>query len=578
MSADSSGSQMDKRYAAVWISAADPMAFLDEDGLIDCNDAAIRLLGLADHSHVLGHPLEHFAPAEQPHCVSSRAHISANFNAALAKGESRFECQSRCSDGSLLIADIQLHRISIGGGKIVHAVMRDISERWETERRMRNLNDTMEASLHQLTNFDVVTGLANRQRFNEEASIAIERANTLARPVALASIAINNLSDINNTLGHEAGNQVLSEVANRLRRVVNEADILARLSGHVFGVLLDGCADKFAASVANRLIAAIAPPIAVGTHEISVGTSVGLAMLGRDGRDLWTLMQNADTAMYRAKSLGMGGFQFHSGEMNTLALERLVLESRLRRALDQGEFVLHYQPLVAASSRRIVGVEALVRWQNPELGVVPPDRFIPLAEQCGLIIPIGEWVIAQACRQARAWQDAGLPDIEMCVNLSPRQFYLPNLAGVLAKVLSESGLAPERLVIELTEGALMAHTDDTLRTLGDLRSMGIRLAIDDFGTGYSSLAYLKRFPVNKLKVDQSFVRALHDSDDDVVIARAIVDLGRNLNLEVVAEGIETAAEMDALSSYGCDVMQGFYFSEPKIASEIEAILQSGAIT
>ena len=481
-----------------------------------------------------------------------------------------------CSDGTLFIADIRLHRIALGGGRIAHAVLRDVSERWETERRMRNLNDSMEANLHQMANFDALTGLANRQRFNEEATAAIVRANSLDRPVALATIAINDLSDINNSLGHDAGNQVLRAVAARLRRVVQDSDVVARLSGHVFCVLLEGCAEQFAASVAQRLIASIAPGIRLGDHEINVGSSIGLGMLGRDGRDLLTLMQNAETAMYRAKSIGTGTYQFHSGDMNSSALERLVLESRLRRALEQGEFVLHYQPLVAASSHRMVGVEALIRWQNPELGVVSPARFIPLAEQCGLIVPIGEWVVAEACRQARAWQDAGLPAIEMCVNLSPRQFHRPNLKETLGKALSDSGLAPQHLVLELTEGALMAHTDDALRTLHDLRAMDVRLAIDDFGTGYSSLAYLKRFPVDKLKVDQSFVRALHDSNDDIVIARAIVDLGRNLHLDVVAEGIETVAELDALRSYGCDVMQGFLFAKPTVASEIGELLSAGA--
>jgi EAL domain-containing protein (putative c-di-GMP-specific phosphodiesterase class I) len=270
----------------------------------------------------------------------------------------------------------------------------------------------------------------------------------------------------------------------------------------------------------------------------------------------------------------MDTYQFFSGEMYTIALERLVLESRMRHALEHHEFVVHYQPLVSTIDERIVGTEALVRWQHPELGLIGPDRFIPLAEQSGLIIPLGEWVLITACRQMRVWRDAGLPPIELSVNLSPRQFHKPNLVAMVANALSVSGLAPNLLVLELTEGALMDHTETTLHTLGELRAMGVRLAVDDFGTGYSSLTYLKRFPLNKLKVDRSFVQDIASSPDGVVIAQAIVDLGRNLRLEVVAEGIETSAELDALRSYGCEFLQGFYFSRPVPAAEFEVLLRA----
>jgi diguanylate cyclase (GGDEF)-like protein/PAS domain S-box-containing protein len=550
------------------------MVFLDHDGLLDCNEAALRMLGLASPEIVLGRRLDDFAPTLQPHEQSTREYITAHVDAALTDGQSRFECQLKCSDGSLFVADIRLHRIQIGGGQVAHAVLRDITVRWENEQRLHTLKDAIQASLHTLTYIDTVTQLPNRESFHEQANQAINRATEIGRPLAMASIAINDLSNINNSLGHEAGNTVLREIARRLSATVRESDIVARVSGNVFGILFDGCTEECAERSARDLLAATAPVIHVGDHEINIGVAIGLSLFGRDGRDLWDLLQNAETAMYRAKAAGMDTYQFFSGEMYTIALERLVLESRMRHALEHHEFVVHYQPLVSTIDERIVGTEALVRWQHPELGLIGPDRFIPLAEQSGLIIPLGEWVLITACRQMRVWRDAGLPPIELSVNLSPRQFHKPNLVAMVANALSVSGLAPNLLVLELTEGALMDHTETTLHTLGELRAMGVRLAVDDFGTGYSSLTYLKRFPLNKLKVDRSFVQDIASSPDGVVIAQAIVDLGRNLRLEVVAEGIETSAELDALRSYGCEFLQGFYFSRPVPAAEFEVLLRA----
>ncbi len=559
---------------AVWECAADAMAFLDREGLLDCNEAALRLLGLASPEALLGRPLDAFAPPQQPHGQASSDYIRTQVDAALTEGQSRFECQLKCSDGSLLVADVRLHRIQIGGGHVAHAVLRDITARWEEESRLRTLKDAIQASLHQLTYFDTITQLPNRERFQEQAELAVSRAEKLGRPMVIASIAVNDLAQVNNSLGHAAGDTVLRELARRLAATVSERDIVARVSGNVFGILFDGSTKETAERAARELIDAAARPIRVGDHEITVGISIGLSLFAQDGRGLWELLQNAETAMYRAKASGTDSYQFFSGEMYTVAFERLILESRLRHGLDYGEFVVFYQPIVSAIDKHIVSAEALVRWQHPEFGLIGPDRFIPLAEQSGLIIPLGEFVLKAACHQARRWQDDGLPPIEICVNLSPRQFHKPDLKDKVAAVLAASGLDPKLLVLELTEGALMDHTESTLHTLAGLRAMGVRLAVDDFGTGYSSLAYLKRFPLNKLKIDKSFVRDIGRDADDVVIAQAIVNLGRNLQLDVVAEGIETTGELQALCSYGCDYLQGFYFSRPLPAADFEKLLRT----
>ncbi|HEY3230834.1 MAG TPA: diguanylate cyclase, partial [Roseiflexaceae bacterium] len=358
----------DGKYMAVWGRAADAMAFLDRDGLLDCNEAALRLLGLASATAVLGRPLDTFAPPLQPHGQSSRDYIIAQVETALVDGQCRFDCQLACSDGSLFVVDVRLHRIEIGGGHVAHAVLRDITARWESERRLRTQKDAIEASLSQLTYFDAVTRLPNRERFHEQAEQALGRAERLGRPIAMASAAVNDLSLINNSLGHDAGDAVLREVARRLSASVRETDIVARVSGNVFGILFDGCAEESTDRAARELLAACAPPIRVGDHEIGIRVSIGLSLFGRDGRDLWDLLQNAEIAMYRAKAAGADTYRFFSGEMHTVAFERLILENRMRHALDHGEFIVHYQPLVSAHSQRIVGAEALVRWQHPEQG------------------------------------------------------------------------------------------------------------------------------------------------------------------------------------------------------------------
>ena len=565
----------EQKYKAVWECASDAMLFLDRDGLLDCNEAAMRLLGLASAESFLGKPLGAFVPELQPSGIASHPLLDAHVAAALDSGHARFECQFQRLDGSLLYVDVRLHAISLGGGNVAHGVLRDITARWEAERRLGSVKDAMEACLHQLSYFDTVSGLPNRAQFLDRAEMALRDAEAAQRPMAVLSIGINDLKKINYSLGLASGDAVLREMANRLGEAVQPQDLSARISGNEFGVLLDGCSPEGATLLARRLVAAAAAPLRLEEHEVSIGISVGISVFGDDADDLPTLMQHAEAAMYRAKAAGSEPVQFYGEAMSDAGLDLLKLENSLRLALERSEFVLHYQPLIAASTGRIVGVEALVRWQHPERGLLPPAQFIPLAEQTGQIIPLGDWVLREACHQGGAWLRQGLPAIEVAVNLAPRQFRKETLATVIAQALQDSGLPPEQLVLELTEGALMENTERTLHILSELRAMGVRLAIDDFGTGYSSLAYLKRFPIQKLKVDQSFIRDLGREDGDVVIAQAIVNLGRDLRLDVVAEGIETADEMATLRSYGCEYMQGYHFARALPAEEMAHLLRAG---
>lgn len=561
------------KYKSVWECSGDAMVFVDRDGMLDINDATMRLFGIDNREGVIGVSLALFAPERQPSGSVSSTLLAAQIDAALDLGNARFECQFRRQDGSLFYADVRLHAILLGGGKVAHGILRDITARWEAERRLGSVKDAMEACLHQLSYFDTVSGLPNRAQFLDRAELLLRDCETSGRPSAMLCIGVNDLKQVNYSLGLDAGDTVLREVANRVVSTAQPKDLIARISGNEFAVLIeDGTADS-AATLARQLILAASTPMIISGHEVSLGISVGISLFGSDSADLPTLMQHGEAAMYRAKTAGGDAFHFYGDAMSDAGLDRLKLENSLRRALEREEFELHYQPLLRAATDAIAGVEALVRWRHPEKGLLPPAQFIALAEQTGQITPLGEWILREACRQGGEWLRLGLPPIEIAVNLSPRQFRSEGLATTVAQALADSGLPPERLVLELTEGALMENTERTLRILGELRGMGVRLAIDDFGTGYSSLAYLKRFPIQTLKVDQSFVRDVGKEKGDVVIAQAIVNLGHDLHMEVVAEGIETADELAALREYGCEYVQGYHFGHAVPAAEMTQRLE-----
>ena len=423
---------------------------------------------------------------------------------------------------------------------------------------------------------DFLTGLPNRMLFNDRVNQAIALAPRHMKKVAVLFLDLDGFKHINDSLGHPVGDKLLQSIALRLVNCVRAADTVSRQGGDEFVVLLSEVAQaEDAAITARRMLQAVAEAHGVDHHDLHVTTSIGLSIYPDDGLDAETLIKNADTAMYQAKENGRQSYQFFKPAMNVRAVERQSIEESLRRAVEREEFTLHYQPKISLATGEITGAEALIRWTHPTRGAVSPAQFIPVAEDCGLILPIGKRVLGEACRQGRAWMDAGLPLRSVAVNISAMEFRQEEfLRGVFA-ILEETGLHPRCLELELTESVLMKHVDSTESILKALRARGVQVAVDDFGTGYSSLSYLRRFPIDALKIDQSFVRQITSAPDETSIVTAIISMGRSLKLRVVAEGVETQQELAFLQAHHCDEAQGYYFSRPVPAAEFAKLLESG---
>ncbi|TVQ35449.1 MAG: EAL domain-containing protein [Geminicoccaceae bacterium] len=442
--------------------------------------------------------------------------------------------------------------------------VRDVSARREAEETIRRLASR-----------DPLTGLPNRLLFDDRLAQTVERARRNPQEFAVMLLDLDRFKLVNESLGMAKGDQLLREVARRLVLVLRRSDTVARLGGDEFLLLLPGCRGaENAAKVAQKILDVMRQPYAINGQELSATASIGIALFPHDGADGETLLKNADTALYRTKEQGRNSYQFYTGDMNARAFERLVLETQLRRALERGELALHYQPFVDVRTGEITGVEALVRWFHPELGRVPPSEFIPLAEETGLILPIGQWVLTEACRQAREWQRIGFTGLRLAVNLSSRQFKQRNLVDTIRRVLHATGMPSHLLELELTESALMEDVDESIARLQAIHDLGVQFAVDDFGTGYSSLAYLKRFPIRCLKIDRSFVKDVTTDMNDAAIAQAIVALAEMLKISVVAEGVETREQLAMIKRFRCQELQGFLFSGPLPPDEMLALLRS----
>jgi len=422
---------------------------------------------------------------------------------------------------------------------------------------------------------DALTGLPNRMLLEERLGQATKRAQRRSRRFAVVFIDLDHFKAVNDNFGHPVGDALLQEVADRLCHAVRAGDTVARIGGDEFVVLFDDIPGADQAAIATqKLLKSLEPPVQLEPGEVNVSCSIGVSLFPEDGRDAATLMRNADTAMYRTKAHGRNGFSFYTAELTASALERSTLEKGLIHALAQHDFQLHYQPQISLRTGRICGVEALIRWDHPELGTIAPERFIPIAEASGLIIPIGAWVMQTACAQAQQWLEEGVTFGAMAVNISGQQINRGDLPALVRKSLADTGLPPERLELEMTETFIMTQSDAAVRQLEELRDLGVQLAIDDFGTGYSSLSHLKQLPVHKLKIDQSFVRAIPDCDDHRTISRAMLALADILDLRVIAEGVETQAQVDFLLQAGCDEAQGFFYAHPVDATETRHFMQS----
>ncbi|HEX6412807.1 MAG TPA: EAL domain-containing protein [Burkholderiales bacterium] len=469
----------------------------------------------------------------------------------------------------------------LGAMALLYAVVQLMLARYRRllEEKERERAAQEERIRHQAYH-DPLTGLPNRASFTEHLEEAMRRAKRAGWPLALLFLDLDLFKRVNDCLGHDAGDRLLRVAAERIRRAVREADMLFRMGGDEFTVLLEDVrGPEEAAMVATRVLETIAEPLQLQHHEIAVTSSVGIALYPRDDVVGERLVKAADTAMYRAKELGRNRYAFFAREMNERVETQMMVEAALRRALKNEEFVLYFQPRVSAATGRATGAEALLRWKHPEWGLVEPARFVPLLEETGLIVPVGAWVLAEACRAARAWQSAGLPPLRVSVNLSSRQFRSEALCDAVSEALRSSGLAPQLLELELTESLLIENVEHAMGVMGQLKAIGTIISIDDFGTGYSSLGYLKRFPIDSLKIDRSFVRDIATSPKDAAIVKAISALARSLGIGLIAEGVEEPWQVEFLRGRHCTELQGFFFSRP-VPEEalVEALRRSYPLT
>jgi diguanylate cyclase (GGDEF)-like protein/PAS domain S-box-containing protein len=554
--------EANERYQSIFENALEGIFQVTPEGhLLVANPAMARMFGYDSPAELLAElrdiPRQLYVEPERR--AEYRRQIEAEGSV------SNFEFQAFRKNGEVIWVSENAHvrRNAADGSTYYEGTLEDI-----TDRRV------YQAQIERQANYDALTGLANRTLLNGRLHQAISRAAESTSEIAVVFIDLDQFKFINDTYGHALGDGLLQSMADRLRSCVRDSDTVARQGGDEFVLLLQGYRTDDLAGVVQRIHASIALPWRSGRREFHVTSSIGVAVYPSDGDTADVLLRNADAAMYKAKENGRNAVQFFTAELNHALVERLDIEHRLRGALARQQFLLHYQPRIDMDTGRIAGAEALLRWRVPQRGLVSPARFISVAEDTGLIVPIGRWVLHTACKQARDWQVAGLPPIVVSVNVSPRQFREGNIVATIAEALRATDLEARYLQIELTEGLAMHGAEKYVDMLGQIKALGVQIAVDDFGTGYSSLSYLKRFPVDQLKVDRSFVIDLATDPDDAVIVQAIIALGHKLNLRVVAEGVETAEQLEFLRQSGCDEMQGYLFGMPMIASDFAALLTS----
>jgi diguanylate cyclase (GGDEF)-like protein/PAS domain S-box-containing protein len=559
----SESKESEAKYRGLLEAAPDAMVVVDQRGEIALlNVQAEKQFGYR-RDELVGQKVKNIIPEGFAERLIADSLRSAEDALAQQIGTG-IELNGRRKDGSEFPIEIMLSPLETAEGILVTAAIRDITTRKKAEAQM------IHASEH-----DFLTGLPNRMLLNDRVNQAIRLAERYRRKLAVLFLDLDGFKHINDSLGHPAGDKLLQSVAKRLVDCVRGSDTVSRQGGDEFVVLLsEEEHSEDAAMTVRRMLQAVAEAHSIDQHDLHVTSCVGVSVYPSDGLDAETLIKNADTAMYHAKENGPQTYQFFKPAMNVRAVERQAIEESLRRALERQEFALHYQPKINLRTGEIAGAEALIRWTHPIRGSVSPGQFIPVAEDCGLILPIGNWVLREACQQARAWVDAGLPLGTMAVNISAMQLRDKNFLHGVFEILKDTGLDPRSLELELTESVLMKHAESTASILKILRTSGVQLAVDDFGTGYSSLSYLRKFPIDALKIDQSFVRQITTVPDETIIVEAVISMGRSLKLRVIAEGVETQEQLTFLQAHQCDEAQGYYFSRPILSHQFAKLLET----
>ncbi|MBI1921540.1 MAG: EAL domain-containing protein [Geobacter sp.] len=552
--------ETEKRYRMLVEQAAEGIILADPVNLtiMEANNAFRQLLGYAEEN-MLPQTLRDLLGEDW-------GVLDVHVKRALAERRPiKFELSLLATDHSIAYTEVSVAVISYEGHELLSFVVHDITERKRFEQEL----------MYQASH-DSLTDLPNRNILLDRLSQALSLGKRFNKPIGVLLLDLDNFKIINDTMGHAAGDRLLVNVAERLRGAMRRYDTVARLGGDEFAIILTEFGEsKEVVPVTEKLLQLFSDPFETEGREIFITVSIGITLFPSDGDSAEVLLKNADAAVYNAKEQGKNSYRFFSAELNQKAFERLEMEGKLRHALERHEFELHYQPRVELATGRIVGAEALIRWNDPENGMIGPYKFIPLLEETGLIIPVGDWVMRTAGAQLKRWLEAGFPPLQISVNLSARQFHQLDLVGDVRRMLEETGLDPRYLGLEITESILMHDVEDVVAKLAALKDMGMSLSIDDFGTGYSSLSYLKRFPLDELKIDQSFVRDLTTDPDDAAIVTTIIAMAHSLKLKVVAEGVETLGQLAFLIEHQCEEMQGYYFSKPLPVGQFEELLKSG---
>jgi len=539
-----------KRIQSILNAMEEGLVTLNEDGkIVSANNAMSIIFGYA-RSDFIGMELSNLVKTRK---IQTVEHISALLNEQV-DGSNVYKAdeQGQHQNGSAIPLKIDIREVYLEHEKHYTVLFRNVSEQYEAEKLIRHM------AWH-----DSLTGLANRNLLSERLDEALKLARRLEKKVAVMILDLDKFKPVNDLHGHATGDKLLKVVAERLMKCAREVDTVARLGGDEFAIVFTNIEDDAnIITIADRIIHSIQQPVEIDGNVIQIGTSIGISFFPGDSDTPTELIRMADVALYQAKEDGRRVFRLYDPQMDAETKVQKQIEMDLNKALENDELLLHYQPQFDANTGEMVGTEALIRWLHPENGMISPYNFIPIAELCGLMIPIGQWVLNTACIAAKGWQDQGLPKIRICVNISARQFHADNFVETIEHAIKLSNLNPKWLELEITEGMVIKNAESVITKLQGLKALGVYLSIDDFGTGYSSLAYLKRFPVNKLKIDQSFIRNIHEDQDDAAITDAVIRLGHSLGLTVVGEGVETEEHVKILQEKGCDVFQGYHFCRP----------------